>query len=118
MAAISSGSKVTLQIVHSSYLITKTIFLITKTQILQILPVEFPKDQYITYVNDFCNASNILEPIMFADHTNLLFSHRNISSLFLTVNKELSKTGEWFKANRLSLNVNKKQIYILSEEFS
>ena len=88
MATVSSGSKVTLQIVHSSYLITKTIFLITKTQILQILPVEFPRDQYITYVNDFCNASNILEPIMFADDTNLLFSHRNISSLFLTVYKE------------------------------
>ena len=110
MATVSSGSKVTLQIVHSSYLITKTIFLITKTQILQILPVEFPRDQYITYVNDFCNASNILEP-MFADDTNLLFSHRNISSLFLTVYKELSKIGEWFRANRMSLNIKKKNKY-------
>ena len=112
MATVSSGSKVTLQIVHSSYLITKTIFLITKTQILQILPVEFPRDQYITYVNDFCNASNILEPIMFADDTNLLFSHRNISSLFLTVYKELSKIGEWFRANRMSLNIKKKKTNI------
>ena len=61
----------------------------------------------LIYVNDLCNASNILDPIMFADDTNLFFSHRNISTLFLTVNNELHKTGEWFKANRLSLNIKK-----------
>ena len=44
---------------------------------------------------------------MFADDTNLFFSHRNISTLFLTVNNELHKIGEWFKANRLSLNIKK-----------
>ena len=44
---------------------------------------------------------------MFADDTNLLISHPNISSLLLTVNNELYKIGEWFKANRLSLNIKK-----------
>ena len=44
---------------------------------------------------------------MFADDTNLFFSQRNISTLFLTVNNELHKIGEWFKANRLSLNIKK-----------
>ena len=62
---------------------------------------------FLIYVNDLCNASNILDPIMFADDTNLFFSHRNISTLFLTVNNELHKIGEWFKANRLSLNIKK-----------
>ena len=62
---------------------------------------------FLIYVNDLCNASNILDHIMFADDTNLFFSHRNISTLFLTVNNELHKTGEWFKANRLSLNIKK-----------
>ena len=42
---------------------------------------------------------------MFPDDTNLLFSHRNISKLFLTVNNELHKIGEWFKINRLPLNI-------------
>ena len=28
----------------------------------------------LVYVNDLCNASNILDPIMFADDTNLFFS--------------------------------------------
>ena len=65
---------------------------------------------FLIYVNDLCNASNILDPIMFADDTNLFFSHRNISTLFLTVNNELHKIGEWFKANRLSLNIKKTNI--------
>ena len=60
-----------------------------------------------SYVNDLCSASNILDPIMFADDTNLFYSHQNISSLFMTVNNELDKIGEWFKANKLSLNVKK-----------
>ena len=44
---------------------------------------------------------------MFADHTNFFFSHRNISTLFLTVNNELHKIGGCFKANRLLLNIKK-----------
>ena len=77
MATISPGSKVTLRIVNNSYL------LITKTQILQISPVElFGPLLFLIYVNDLCNASNILDPIMFADDTNLFLSHRNISTLF------------------------------------
>ena len=44
---------------------------------------------------------------MFADDTNLFFSHRNISTLFLTVNNELHEIAEWFKAKRLSLNIKK-----------
>ena len=55
---------------------------------------------------------------MFTDDTNYFFSHRNILTLFLTVNNELHKIGESFKANRLSLNIKKNQIYIFSQEFS
>ena len=71
---------------------------------------------FLIYVNDLCNASNILDPI-FADDTNLFFSHQNISTLFLTVNNELHKIGEWFKANRLSLNI-KKTKYTFSHKNS
>ena len=62
---------------------------------------------FLIYVNDLCSASNISDPIMFVDDTNLFYSHQNISSLFMTVNNELDKIGEWFKANKLSLNVKK-----------
>ena len=40
---------------------------------------------FVIYVNDLRSTSNILEAIMFDDDTNLFFSHRNISTLFLTI---------------------------------
>ena len=49
---------------------------------------------------------------MFADDTNLFYSHKNIHQLFAKVNEELEKIGDWFKANKLSLN-NKKTKYTL-----
>ena len=42
---------------------------------------------------------------MFADDTNLLYSHHNINTFFSAVNEELEKLGGWFTANRLSLDV-------------
>ena len=62
---------------------------------------------FLLYVNDLPNASNILNPIMFADDTNLFSSDKNIHNLFQTVNQELEKLAEWFSANFLSLNIGK-----------
>ena len=62
---------------------------------------------FLLYVNDIQHASTILEPIMFADDTNLFISHKNITTLFSTMNKELTKIQEWFNANKLSLNISK-----------
>ena len=42
---------------------------------------------------------------MFADDKNLFYSHENIKTLIRTVNCE--KICEWFRANKLSLNVTK-----------
>ena len=58
---------------------------------------------FLIYVNDLCNASDILDPIMFADDTNLFLSHQNITILFNKFNEELQKIETWFKANKLSL---------------
>ena len=62
---------------------------------------------FLIYVNDLHQASDILDPIMFADDTNLFYSHKDINILFNTVNKELIKINDWFKANKLSLNIKK-----------
>ena len=48
---------------------------------------------FLLYINDPPNVSNILDPVMFADDTNLFYSHHNIKELFNTVNKELQKLG-------------------------
>ena len=44
---------------------------------------------------------------MIADDTNVFFSHVNIKTLFNIVNNKLNKLNEWFKANKLPINVNK-----------
>ena len=62
---------------------------------------------FIIYINDLYHLSNILQPIMFADDTNLFSSHSNIKDLFNNVNVELNKIVVWFKANKLPLNEGK-----------
>ena len=51
--------------------------------------------------------SKLLDPIMFADDTNLFFSHHDIKTNFDTVNNELPKIRQWLIANGLSLNAKK-----------
>ena len=62
---------------------------------------------FLLYVNDLHHASKILNPVMFADDTNLFFSHSDINLLFEKMNKELTNVSDWFNANKLSLNVKK-----------
>ena len=45
--------------------------------------------------------------LMFADDTNLFLSHKNIDTLFDSMNVELANVSMWFKSTKLSLNVDK-----------
>ena len=58
-----------------------------------------------------------LKFILFADDTNLFFSHKNLRTLFSKMNAELSKINKWFKANKLSLNVTKTKYIIFSKPY-
>jgi len=71
---------------------------------------------FLLYVNDLYRVSKVLTPIMFADDTNLFYSHKNLNVLYNTVNMELLNINEWFKANKLSLNI-KKTTYTLFHSF-
>ena len=62
---------------------------------------------FLVYVDDLNKASDVLDRIMFADDTNLFYSYQNVKALFGTVNCELQKICEWFRENKLSLNVTK-----------
>ena len=66
---------------------------------------------FLMYLNDLSNMSKLLDPIMFADGTNLFFSHHDIKTLVDTVNNELSNIRPWFTANILSLNAEKINIH-------
>ena len=54
---------------------------------------------FLLYVNDLHKSSNILKPIMFADDTNLFYSHSNIKELFNVMNHEINNIQIWFNAN-------------------
>ena len=62
---------------------------------------------FLLYINDLKNASSVLDPIMFADDTNLFYTHSNIQKLFSTMNEELASINQWFTSNKLSLNAKK-----------
>ena len=62
---------------------------------------------FLIFVNDLKNSTKLLDPIMFADDTNLFYTNKNIKVLFETVNKELHYVNEWFIVNKLSLNAGK-----------
>ena len=44
---------------------------------------------FLMYVNSLQYASHLLDPIMFADSTNLFYAEKNIKTLFDTFNIEL-----------------------------
>ena len=60
---------------------------------------------FLIYINDLNKFSNILNTILFADDTSLFYSNKDINILFQTFNKELDKLTQWFKSNKLSLNI-------------
>ena len=62
---------------------------------------------FLIYINDFFRSSNKVTPIMFTNDTNLFISNFNIENLFQTMDEELRKVANWFKANKLSLNISK-----------
>ena len=78
--------------------------------------VAFPKVQYqglcffLLYINDIINTSTVLQLILFADDTNVFVPHKDKDCLTNVLNAELNKLSLWFRANRLSLNLKKKQL--------
>ena len=59
---------------------------------------------FILYINNMCNVSTLLKPILFADDTNLFYSGKDIMELCSVVSIELDNLCKWFQGNKLSLN--------------
>ena len=68
---------------------------------------------FILYVNDITSTSKILDFLLFADDTTILYSHNDIDSQISVVNTELKEVGNWFKANKLSVNASKTNYMML-----
>jgi hypothetical protein len=67
---------------------------------------------FLILINDLANFSDLFYTILFADDTTLQISSCNIRELYEKANNELKKAADWFKGNKLTLNVSKTK-YIL-----
>ena len=71
---------------------------------------------FLIYINDVHNASDKLEFYLFGDDTNSLYADKNLRSLEITINLELSRVFEWLTANKFSLNI-KKTNFVISHPY-
>ena len=67
---------------------------------------------FLIYVNDLPDSLTSSKGILFADDTTLCQSSKNIEELYTSMNSELKILTDWFRANKLSLNI-KKTHYML-----
>ena len=65
---------------------------------------------FLMFLNDLQHVTKFLDLVMFADDTNLFYSHSNINELFQNGNKELAKVTNWCFPNKLSIDTG--QMYI------
>ena len=69
---------------------------------------------FLIYINDIANSSNVLSFVFFADDTTVYVQNDSIDSAIEILNTELAKVALWFDDNKLTLNVNKTQMIMLS----
>ena len=62
---------------------------------------------FLLYVNDMIKACPELELVLFADDTNIFAQDKDPSTLFKQVNLGLNKLSQWFRCNKLTLNLKK-----------
>ena len=62
---------------------------------------------FIIFSNDISKICEICKTVMFADDTSIYYLHKNIFKLYEKVWKDLTHLVDYFKANKLSLNIGK-----------
>jgi hypothetical protein len=69
---------------------------------------------FIIYTNDLPNCLSITKAILFADDTTVYLASNDDKYLYSTMNRELDKLTDWFRANKLSLNISKTNYMLFS----
>ena len=73
---------------------------------------------FLLYINDLPLSSPSSHFIIFADDTNILFSHEDPVQLEKLINTELKEISNWFKLNKLSLNIDKTNFMIFKNKYN
>ncbi len=66
---------------------------------------------FLCFINDLPNATDLFT-VLFADDTTGLDSDSNLQNLLTRVSTELTKLADWFRSNRMAINVNKTKYII------
>jgi len=66
---------------------------------------------FILYINGIVNVCKDAEILLFTDGTNVFLHDTDIYQLSVRANKALSNINNWFKLNKLSVNVKKCNLY-------
>ena len=70
---------------------------------------------FLLFINDLPRATEFLT-LLFADDTTFQMSGNDLDLLIQNANLELEKASVWFKANKLTLNVDKTKFMLFSEK--
>ena len=62
---------------------------------------------FLLYINDIQSCSELISIILFADDTNILFSHTCLKTLNEIIQIEMNKITDWLNVNKLSINTTK-----------
>ena len=65
---------------------------------------------FLIYINDLPNVSKFLSFCLFVDDNNIYFDASDTIKLQKIMNREVQHVKKWFEANKLVLNIEKKQL--------
>ena len=55
---------------------------------------------FLLYINDPCNVSKVVDFILFANDTNIFFSHKDFNLFPGILNSEMLKLTQWCRSNK------------------
>lgn len=70
---------------------------------------------FIIYTNDLPGSLRCTTCILFADDTTIYVCGKNIKELYKLMNDDIDSLAEWFKVNKLSLNISKTHHVLFSK---
>ena len=71
---------------------------------------------FLLYINDLTTVSTSGLSVLFSDDTNISMSGKNLSSMIIALNEQLTAIYEWLCCDKLSLNVLKTHYMILTQQ--
>ena len=71
---------------------------------------------FLLYINDLTTVTTTSLSVLFADDTYIFLSGKNLQSMSMTLNQQLTAIYEWLCCNKLSLNVLKTHYMIFTPQ--